>query len=115
MVNQEILELREKYELLQSKYELVSERLARVEGRVTDAARQTIWQFVIFMVGVGGLIIGLVNYQTSVLDKRFDEINRRIEQMHTDTNSRLGDTNTRLERVERLLDELNKELRNRPK
>ena len=56
MVNPENLELREKYELLQSKYELLSERVARAEGRLTDAAKQTIWQFVIFMVGGGGLI-----------------------------------------------------------
>lgn len=108
MVNPELLHLREKQELLQSKLELLSERVSRTEGRVTDATKQTIWQFVIFMVGVASLIIGLVNYQNSVLEKRFDQIDKRLEQMQKDTNSRL-------DRVERNLDELNKELRNRPK
>jgi predicted nucleic acid-binding Zn-ribbon protein len=106
MINPEITELREKYETLQSKYELLNERLSRAEGRVSDAAKQTIWQFVVFMVGIGGLIVGLVNYQTNVLDKRFDAVNRHIEQGQKD----LG---VRLERVERNLDELNKELRAR--
>lgn len=119
MVNPEIIQLREKYEMLQSKYELLSERVSRTEGRVSDATKQTIWQFVIFMVGVAGLIIGLVNYQNSILEKRFDQMEKRLEQMQKDTDSRLEqmqkDTNSRLERVERNLDELNKELRNRGK
>ena len=101
MVNPEITELRQKYELL-------NERIARVEGRTSDVAKQTIWQFVIFMVGVAGLVIGLVNYQNSVLEKRFDEINKRIEQGNKDLSARL-------ERVERNLDELNKELRSQRK
>jgi hypothetical protein len=78
-----------------------SERLSRAEGRLSDTAKQTMWQFVIFMAGVGGFIAGLLNYQRNDLDKRFDEVNRRIEQGQID----LG---TRLERIERNLDELNK-------
>jgi tetrahydromethanopterin S-methyltransferase subunit G len=101
MVNPELIELREKYDQL-------SERVARVEGRTSDVTKQTIWQFVIFMVGIAGLVIGLVNYQNSVLEKRFDEINKRIEQGNSD----LG---ARLERVERNLDDLNKELRSQRK
>ncbi|HMV47603.1 MAG TPA: hypothetical protein PLD20_02865 [Blastocatellia bacterium] len=108
MVHPEIIQLREKCELLQSKYELLSERVSRTEGRVSDATKQTIWQFVIFMVGVASLIIGLVNYQNSILEKRFDQMEKRLEQMQKDSNSRL-------ERVERTLDDLNKELRNRGK
>lgn len=107
-MNPEIIQLREKYELLQSKYELLSERVSRTEGRVSDATKQTIWQFVIFMVSVAGLIIAPVNYHNSILEKRFDQIDKRMEQMQKDTNSRL-------ERVERILDELNKELCNRGK
>lgn len=108
MVNPEYIHLREKQDLLESKLGLLSERVSRTEGRIADASKQTIWQFVIFMVGVAGLVIGLVNYQNSVLEKRFDQIDKRLYQMQKDTNSRL-------DRVERNLDELNKELRNRPK
>ena len=108
MVNPETTELRQKYDLL-------SERVARIEGRTSDAAKQTIWQFVIFMVGVAGLVIGLVNYQNSVLEKRFDGIEKRFD----DTNKRIEqvqkDLSARLERVERNLDELNKELRSQRK
>ncbi|MEP7336930.1 MAG: hypothetical protein ABI977_04245 [Acidobacteriota bacterium] len=108
MVNPEIIQLREKYEALQSKYEILSERVSRNEGRITDSTKQTIWQFVIFMLGVAGLIIGLVNYQNSVLEKRFDELNRRIEEGRKDLS-------TRQERIEGNLDDLNKELRSRPR
>ena len=110
-MNPEISQLREKYEALQSKYEILSERVSRTEGRITDAGKQTIWQFVIFMVGMGGLIIGLVNYQSSVLEKRFDGINQRFDDVNRRIEQGQKDLGARLERVERNLDELNKELR----
>jgi predicted nucleic acid-binding Zn-ribbon protein len=112
-VRPEISELREKYDALQAKYENLSEHLSRAEGRITDNSRQTIWQFVIFLVSVAGLVIGLVNYQTSVLEKRFEEINHRFEEVNRRIEQGQRDLSARLERVERNLDELNKELRAR--
>lgn len=108
MVNPEITELREKYGQL-------NERVARVEGRTSDVAKQTIWQFVIFMIGVAGLVIGLVNYQNSVLEKRFDGLEKRFDEINKRIEQGNQDLSARLERVERNLDELNKELRNRRK
>ena len=108
MVNPELIELCEKYDLL-------SERVARVEGRTSDVAKQTIWQFVIFMVGIAGLVIGLVNYQNSVLGKRFDGIEKRFDEINKRIELGNGDLGARLERIERNLDDWNKELRNQRK
>jgi hypothetical protein len=93
----------------------LSERVSRNEGRITDSTKQTIWQFVIFMVGVAGLIIGLVNYQNSVLEKRFDEMNHRFDEINRRIEQGQKDLSTRQERIERNLDDLNKELRSRPR
>jgi predicted nucleic acid-binding Zn-ribbon protein len=97
MVDPEIIELREKYGSLQTKYESLSERMARAEGRLSDNSKQTIWQFAIFMIGMATLVFAILNYQTRVFDQRFEALERRIG------------------RIEKSLDDLNKELRNRPK
>ena len=54
------------------------ERVAKAEGEIQqlnrtawDTSKQTIWQFVIFTVTMGGIVIGALNYQTSALSREF--------------------------------------------
>jgi chaperonin cofactor prefoldin len=101
MVNPEPSELKLKYEEL-------SVRVAKIEGQVSDATKQTIWQFVIFTVTMAGLLLGAVGYQTSVLEKRFDA---KFEVL----DKRLDNVEKRMDSIERNLDDLNKELRTQRK
>ena len=62
---------------LQQQVTELRDRLAKTEGEIqqlnrtaSDNTKQTIWQFVIFTLSMGGLLIGGLNYQTSQLDAR---------------------------------------------
>lgn len=70
------------------------ERMAKNEGELTqlnrtakDVTKQTIWQFIAFTVSIGGLILGLLNYQNSVIRNQF-------ESMRNEFNSMRGEMNT---------------------
>lgn len=104
MINPELSELKLKYEEL-------SVRLAKIEGQVSDATKQTIWQFVIFTVTMAGVMLGAINYQTSVLEKRFDAKFEVMEKRFENVDKRFDNIEKRMDRVERNLDDLNKELR----
>ncbi|MGH9838984.1 MAG: hypothetical protein ACREEM_09380 [Blastocatellia bacterium] len=115
MVNPEITELRQKQSEMQEKQERQAERIARIEGRVSDNNKQTIWQFAIFMIGMATLVFAILNYQTNVIEKRFDDTNKRIESLERNQNSRMDTLERRMDRIEKSLDDLNKELRARQK
>lgn len=111
MVNPEITDLRERYNDLQAKYERLTERVAKTEGRVSDNTKQTIWQFAIFMIGMATLVFAILNYQTSMIERRFEDLNKRAGAGETNLNGRLDTIERRMDRIEKNLDDLNKELR----
>ncbi|MBL8189885.1 MAG: hypothetical protein JNK38_17860 [Acidobacteria bacterium] len=115
MVNPELIDLREKYNDLQAKYERLNERVAKTEGRVSDNTKQTIWQFAIFMIGMATLVFAILNYQTTVIERRFEDLNKRISAGEASLNTHLDSVERRMDRIEKNLDDLNKELRTQRK
>ncbi len=85
------------------------ERVAKAEGEIQqlnrtawDTSKQTIWQFVIFTVTMGGIVIGALNYQTSALSREFNvrleatdqkilAVEKRLEQTERNLNARFED------------------------
>ena len=89
------------------------DRLSKAEGEIQqlnrtawDTTKQTIWQFVIFTVTMGTVVIGALNYQTSALSRelgvRHDStdqkilavekrLEQRIDQVEKNLNARFED------------------------
>jgi prefoldin subunit 5 len=66
-------ELRERVLVLEAKHEEVSRR-------ANSFTTQTTWQFISFAITMVITVLGAVYYQTTVLDKRLDQVERRLEQ-----------------------------------
>jgi chaperonin cofactor prefoldin len=102
---------------LQQQVTELRDRLAKAEGEIqqlnrtgSDNVKQTIWQFVIFTLSMGGLLIGGLNYQTTQLDARANLRSEAIEQ-------RINSLEKRLEQTERNInarfEDLKQEVRSR--
>jgi peptidoglycan hydrolase CwlO-like protein len=98
---------------LQQQVTELRDRLAKAEGEIqqlnrtgSDNVKQTIWQFVIFTVTMGGLLIGALHYQTSALSREFSvrleatdqkilalekRLEQRIDQVEKNLNARFED------------------------
>jgi hypothetical protein len=68
----------------------------------SDNVKQTIWQFVIFTVTMGGFLIGALHYQASALSREFSvrleatdqkilALEKRLEQTEKNLNARFED------------------------
>jgi chaperonin cofactor prefoldin len=112
-INPEMRDLQQKYEDLRASLAKTQGEVEEIRRQTANNTRQTIWQFVIFTITMGGIMIGAMNYQTNVLrnefNSRFEAINARLDAI----DSRMDNMEKRLDRVERNLDELNRELRSR--
>ncbi|MDX2041420.1 MAG: hypothetical protein SF097_09230 [Acidobacteriota bacterium] len=76
---------------LQRQVSDMRERLSTAEGQIlqlnrasSDTSRQTIWQFVIFTITMGAILLGGLNYQTNALRNEF---NARFDKIETQINS----------------------------
>ena len=95
------------------------DRLSKAEGEIrqinrssSDNSRQTIWQFVIFTISMAGIMIGMLNYQTTAirneLNARFDSIDQRIIQLEKRLDQRIDSLEKRMDSLEKRMDSLEK-------
>jgi prefoldin subunit 5 len=95
-VNPEINSLREKVETLGKEVSEIRGGLQQLDKIVSATTRQSIWQLIILVVTLCAAIAGGLAYQTSMIDKRIDEIEKRFDQ--------------RLDQVERRIDQSEKNM-----
>ncbi|MGH9834706.1 MAG: hypothetical protein ACREBD_03510 [Blastocatellia bacterium] len=76
-------ELERKHDALENTVAQMRGELDEVKRTSSDTSRQTIWQFVIFTVTMGVLMISAIKYQTDTLRNemniRFEAMEKRIE------------------------------------
>lgn len=72
-IESENRELRERILVLEARHEELSRK-------ANSYTMQTTWQFIAFAITVVVALLGAGYYQTTVLDKRIDQVEKRLEQ-----------------------------------
>ena len=123
---------------LQQQVVEMRDRLSKAEGEIQQinrpssaVARQTIWQFVIFTVTMGGILIGMLNYQTNSIrnelqsfrnevnarfeatDQRITQLEKRLDQRIDSLEKRMDSLENRIDLLSRSIEDLRKEVRSR--
>jgi hypothetical protein len=94
--NLELATLRERVDaqykelMIQGKeiYELRG-NLQQLEKIVSASARQSIWQMIAMIVTLSGSVIGALAYQTHMIDKRFEQMDKRIDSVEKNLANRI--------------------------
>ena len=88
---------------LQRQVSEVRERLSTAEGQIqqlnrtsSDTSRQTVWQFVIFTITMGAILLGGLNYQTNALRNEFNARFDKIEVQINSVEKSIGQTEKNL-------------------
>ena len=82
-IESENRELRERLLVLEAKHEEVSRK---ANGFVV----QTTWQFIAFAITMVVTVLGAVYYQTTTLDKRIEQVEKRLEQRIDQLDSKIN-------------------------
>lgn len=102
VINPQLRELERKQQELQTTVAYMRGELDEVKRLAGGTVRQTIWQFVIFTVTMGAILLGGIRYQTEALrsefnlrfekvDLRFEEMEKRMDQMEKNILARFED------------------------
>jgi len=83
---------------LREKVEAQSIEIAELRGNVRQlykivgaTTRQSIWQLIVLVVSLCGAIVGGLAYQTTMIDKRIEQIEKRIELSEKNITDRFND------------------------
>jgi chromosome segregation ATPase len=113
-IDPETIELRQRVDAHSKELEAQGREIAEIRGNmqqidklVSAANRQSTLQIAAIVITLCLTIAGGLYFQTTTLEKRFDQIEKRFELME----KRMDGVERRMERIEHNLDELNKELR----
>ncbi len=79
-INPEFRELQHQVAEVREKLALQEGKIEQLNHTARDTSKQTIWQFVTFTIAIGGLLIGMLNYQTNTLNRQLDERTRVLEE-----------------------------------
>ncbi|QQS49087.1 MAG: hypothetical protein IPM66_10900 [Acidobacteriota bacterium] len=95
VINPKLRELERRQEELQTTVAYMRGELDEVKRLAGGTARQTIWQFVIFSVTMGAILLGGIRYQTETLrnesNLRFEAMEKRMDQMEKNILARFED------------------------
>ena len=100
-VNPEIAALRDKVEEHGKQLAEMRGSVHQLDKIIGATVRQSIWQLIALIVSLCLSVAGGLAYQTSVIDKRFDQIDRRFEQMESSSNTRFELIEKRIEQSEK--------------
>jgi hypothetical protein len=89
--NPEIAALREKVEEHARELAEMRGTVNQLNKIVSASVRQSIWQLIALLVSLCVTIAGGLAYQGSMIDKRFEQIEKRIEQSDRNMSSRFED------------------------
>ncbi len=90
-INPEIADLREKVEGCVKELAEMRGTVNQLNKVVSASVRQSIWQLIALIVSLCLTISGGLAYQTSVMDKRFEQFEKRIEQSEKNMTARFED------------------------
>lgn len=100
-VNPEVAALRDRLEAHGRELSEIRGSLQQMDKFVAVTAHQSIWQLVALIVTLCAAIAGGLAYQTSMIDKRIDQIEKRFEQSDKNFNSRFEQIDSRFEQSEK--------------
>jgi cell division protein FtsL len=89
--NPEIAALREKVEAQGKELYELRGSVSQLDKIVAATTRQSIWQLIALIITLCLAITGGLAYQTTMIDKRIDQIEKRIEQSEKNIISRFED------------------------
>jgi len=89
--NPEIAALREKVEEHGKELAEMRGTVNQLNKIVSASVRQSIWQLIALIVSLCVTIAGGLAYQGSMIDKRFEQIEKRIEQSEQNITARFED------------------------
>jgi phage shock protein A len=87
-VNPEIAALRDKVEEHGKELAEMRGSVQQLDKIIGATVRQSIWQLIALIVSLCLAIAGGLAYQTSMIEKRFEQIEKRIEQSEKNINAR---------------------------
>jgi len=82
VINPRLTDLEEKSKNLRERIIALEAKHEELSRKVTRFASQIIWQSISFAVIMIVTVLGAMSYQTSILDKRIDQIEKRLERPH---------------------------------
>ncbi|HWO02416.1 MAG TPA: hypothetical protein VNS63_24435 [Blastocatellia bacterium] len=100
-VNPEIAALRDKVEEHGRELAEMRGSVHQLDKIIGATVRQSIWQLIGLIVSLCLAIAGGLAYQTNVIDKRFEQIENRIEQSEKNMSARFEQIENRIEQSEK--------------
>ena len=95
VINPQLKEVERKVEDLRDTVFQMRGEIDAIKHNSRDITRQTIWQFVIFTVTMGAILLGGIKYQTDTLRNemniRFEAMEKRIDQSEKNVTARFED------------------------
>ena len=90
-INPEIASLREKVEAQGSQIAELRGSLQQLDKIVGVTTRQSIWQLIALVISLCAAIVGGLAYQTAMIDKRIEQVEKRIELSEKNMTARFDD------------------------
>lgn len=78
-INPEITALRERVEAQSREIAELRGNIQQLDKIVSATTRQSVWQLIVLVVSLCGAVVGGLAYQTTMIDKRIEQIEKRIE------------------------------------
>ncbi len=88
-INPEITSLRERIEAQSREIAELRGNIQQLDKIVSATTRQSIWQLIVLVVSLCSAVVGGLAYQTTMIDKRMEQIEKRIELTERNLNVRI--------------------------
>ncbi len=109
-INPELATLRDKVEAQDKELMAHAKEISELRGNIRQMDKmvnavhhQFVWQLIVLVVTICGSIIGALTYQTHMIDKRFEHLEKRIELSEKNLNIRIDAVDKRIEITEKNL------------
>lgn len=100
-INPETAALREKVEAQGIEITELRGNVQQIDKIVSATTRQSVWQLIVLVISLCGAIVGGLAYQTTMIDKRIEQIEKRFEQSEKNSNARFDELIKRIEMSEK--------------
>ncbi len=105
-------ELERKHDALENAVAQIRGELDAVKRTSSDTSRQTIWQFVIFLVTMAVVVLGGIKYQTDTLRREMDlRFDAQRQEMNARHEAQRQEMNARFDAMEKRFEDLKQEVR----
>lgn len=88
-VNPEFNALRDKVESQSIEIAELRGNVQQLDKIVSATTRQSIWQLIVLIISLCGAIVGGLAYQTTMIDKRIEQMERRLDLLERNLTTRI--------------------------